>query len=139
MTFVDTNVFLRALTRDDPVRADATEAFIRKLADGSARATTSEIVIAEIVYILSSSRWFQMPAPQVAALLEPLFSLTGLQIQGKERIKHALDLYAAYPFLDFEDALIIVHLEQSGSDELMSYDRHFDRVPGVQRIEPSPL
>ena len=77
-----------------------------------------------------------MPAPEIAALLEPVFSLTGLQIQGKERIRHALGLYAAYPFLDFEDALIVAHLERSGSDELMSYDRHFDRVPGVQRIEP---
>lgn len=77
-----------------------------------------------------------MPAPEVAARLEPVFSLPGLHIQGKERIKHALDLYAAYPFLDFEDALIIAHLERSGSEELMSYDRHFDRVPGVHRIEP---
>ena len=136
MTFVDTNIFLRLLTRDDPPRTAACEAFFNQLEEGSLTATTTEIVVAEIVYILSSSRWFRLPAQEIIERLRPLIALSNLRIPGKETIQRALNIYAAYPFLDFEDALIIAHLGRSGSEDLMSYDRHFDRVPGIQRIEP---
>jgi predicted nucleic acid-binding protein len=136
VTFVDANIFLRVLTRDDPPRTEACEAFFDKLEEGSLSANTTEIVVAEVVYILSSSRWFRMPAHEITDLLRPIIALSSLRIPGKETIQRALNIYADYPFLDFEDALIIAHLERSGSEDLMSYDRHFDRVPGVHRIEP---
>lgn len=47
-----------------------------------------------------------------------------------------LDIYSSYPFLDFEDALAIAHMERQGIKELWSYDRDFDRIPEVKRVEP---
>ena len=49
---------------------------------------------------------------------------------------HTLDLYASSPFLDFEDALAIAHMARRGVTEIVSYDRDFDRIAGLRRVEP---
>jgi predicted nucleic acid-binding protein len=48
----------------------------------------------------------------------------------------ALDLYFSHPFFDFEDALAISHMERSKITEIVSYDRDFGRISGIQRSEP---
>lgn len=37
--------------------------------------------------------------------------------------------------LDFGDALLVAAMRQSGSQELYSYDRHFDRIVAIRRRE----
>jgi len=34
------------------------------------------------------------------------------------------------------DALIAVEMLRAGREEIYSYDRDFDRVPGMRRVEP---
>lgn len=41
----------------------------------------------------------------------------------------------SYP-LDFEDALIVAHMERQGIAKLISYDRGLDQVAGIRRLEP---
>ena len=48
----------------------------------------------------------------------------------------ALDIFAARPSLDFEDALSVAYMQNEGIAELYSYDRDFDRISGITRIEP---
>ena len=38
--------------------------------------------------------------------------------------------------MDFEDALIVAHMERQAVRVLYSYDRDFDQVQGVNRQEP---
>jgi predicted nucleic acid-binding protein len=38
--------------------------------------------------------------------------------------------------MEFEDALMVAHMERQAISELYSYDRDFDQVPGVNRQEP---
>lgn len=47
----------------------------------------------------------------------------------------ALELYAAHD-LDFEDALAVAHMERQDIAEIYSYDRDFDGVAQVGRLEP---
>jgi predicted nucleic acid-binding protein len=44
-------------------------------------------------------------------------------------------MYVAYE-IDFEDALIVAHMEQQAIRDVYSYERDFDEVPGVNRQEP---
>jgi predicted nucleic acid-binding protein len=138
VNFLDTNVFVRYIAGDDEIKTHACGAFFRRLTEGSEIAMTSEAIVAEVVFVLSSKRLYALPASEITARLRPLVSITSLRIQGKERVIRALAVYAERPFLGFEDALIVAHLEGSASAQVVSYDRHFDRVPGVQRIEPPP-
>ena len=66
-----------------------------------------------------------------------MLGLPGLKLAHKHSFFRALDLYAEHPFLDFEDALQASHMERLGVQQILSYDTHFDRLPGITRLEPS--
>ena len=53
MQFVDANLFIRFLTRDDPEKAQACFELFQKAKKREILLTTSESVIAEVVYVLS--------------------------------------------------------------------------------------
>ncbi len=137
MMFLDTNVFIRYLTRDDEQKAQACFALFRELENGDNVATTSETIIAEVVYVLSSRSLYNLRADEIRLRLLPILGLRGLRFSGKSLCLRALEIYESYPALDFEDALIVALMEHDDIDELVSYDRGFDRVPSVQRIEPT--
>jgi predicted nucleic acid-binding protein len=135
MPFVDTNVFLRYLTKDDPDKAQACFDLFKRAEANQVTLTATETVIAEVVYVLSSKRTYNLPRDQVRARLYPLLTLRGLQLPQRRTVLWALDLYVAYE-IDFEDAVIVAHMERQAIRELYSYDRDFDEVPGVKRQEP---
>ncbi|MCU0504131.1 MAG: type II toxin-antitoxin system VapC family toxin [Anaerolineae bacterium] len=135
MRFVDTNVFIRHLTRDDPVKAQACYQLFLGAQRSEVVLTTSEAVVAEVVYVLSSKQLYNLPREQIRALLYPLLSLRGLKLTGREVYLRALDVYAASA-LDFEDALAVAHMERHHLTEIYSYDGHFDKVAGLTRLEP---
>ena len=138
MRFLDTNIIIRFLTRDDPVKSADCHALFQRLASGAESVTTSEVIIAEVVYVLSSRSQYGLTNADIRGRLLPLLAARGLRLPQKRVCLRALDLYAAHPFLDYEDALTIAHMEQEGITELYSYDGDFDRVAGVQRVEPQP-
>lgn len=136
MQFLDTNVFLRYLTRDDEAKASRCFAFFQQLKSGAAEATTSEVIIAEVVYVLSARNHYHLAPAEIRDRLLPMISVKGLTLPSKRRVLRALDLSVDYPFLDFEDALTVAEMDQHGIRELISYDRDFDRIPGITRVEP---
>jgi predicted nucleic acid-binding protein len=135
MPFVDTNIFLRYLTKDDPDKAQACFDLFKRANANQVTLTATETVIAEVVYVLSSKRTYNLPRDEIRARLYPLISLQGLRLPQRRTVLRALDLYVAYE-IDFEDALIVAHMERQTIRDLYSYDRDFDQVPGVNRQEP---
>ena len=135
MPFVDTNIFLRYLTKDDPDKAQACFELFKRAEANQITLTATETVIAEVVYVLSSKRTYNLPRDQIRTRLYPLISLQGLRLPQRRKVLRAFDLYVAYE-IDFEDALIVAHMERGVIRELYSYDRDFDQVPGVNRQEP---
>jgi len=41
--------------------------------------------------------------------------------------------------LDFDDALVISCMKANNIRDLISFDRHFDKVKGIRRIEPGDV
>jgi predicted nucleic acid-binding protein len=134
--FLDANVFIRVLTKDDPIKAAASLALFERLRAGDDEAVACEAVIAEVVYVLTSLVTYRLSHEEVRNQFKPLLELRGLRIDHKTSYLRALDLYASAPHLDIEDAIIVAHMEREGWTELVSYDRDFDRVSGPVRIEP---
>jgi len=135
MQFIDANVFIRHLTRDDPEKAQACFDLLQRAERREITLTTSESVITEVVYVLSSKQIYNLPREQIRALLYPLLSLPGLNLPHRGMYLRALDLYATYR-IDFEDAIIVAQMERQKITELYSYDRDFDDVAGITRLEP---
>jgi len=135
MRFVDTNIFIRHLTRDDPEKAQACYQLFLSAQRNEVALTTSEAVIAEVVYVLSSEQLYNLSREQIRALLYPLLTLRGFKLSGREVYLRALDVYASSD-LDFEDAIAVARMERHQLSEIYSYDRHFDQMSGLTRLEP---
>lgn len=137
MYFVDTNIFIRYLTKDDPQKAEACLSLFERAKRNEVALITSESVIAEVVYILSSRNLYKLSRQEIRVRLYPIFSLAGFKLTHRRQILRALDLYSQNN-IDFEDAMSIAIMERQGIGEIYSYDEDFDRVKGsnITRIEP---
>ena len=109
MIFLDTNVILRYLTRDDPAKAERCLALFQKADRREIELTASEAIIAEVVYVLSSPRLYNLPRERIRDLLWPIIAMRGLKLPSRSLYQEALALYAAYK-IDFEDALAVAHM-----------------------------
>lgn len=98
--------------------------------------TTTEAVIAEVVYVLSSKRLYDVPRPTICQRLNAILDLQGLRLRNKSVYRRALGLYATIP-VDFVDCLVATRMEQAAIARVVSFDTHFDRLPGITRVEPS--
>ena len=137
MRYLDTNIIIRYLTRDDETKAAACYRLFERVSNGREELTTTVATIAEATYVLSSQRGpYRLQPDEIAARLHPIVSLRGLVMPDKRACIRALDLYAQYPFLDFADSLGVAHMEAKGITDLLSYDKDLDRLPEVARVEP---
>lgn len=132
--FVDTNIFLRYLTKD-PQRYKACLALFQQAERNEVNLTTSEAVIAEVVFVLSSRKHYNLERPQIQVAISRLLLLPGLKTPNRNVHLRALALYVQHA-LDFEDCLSVAHMEQGSVGRIYSYDRGFDGVEGVERVEP---
>jgi uncharacterized protein len=135
MDFVDANIFLRYLTKDSPSAAQKCFELFQRVQRKEIQLVTSESVLAEVVYVLSSSRLYNQPRQNIRTLLLPLINLNGLKITNRKLVIRALELYTTTN-LDFEDALSVAHMESKRIKTIFSYDQHFDRISDIQRVEP---
>lgn len=139
--FLDTNIILRYVTQADPSQphlvqqAQQARAILSQVETGSITVITSEGVIIEAVQVLSSKVLYNLPRQDIQRHLTNILRLRGLKIANKRTYLRALDLYAGHSFLDFVDALNIAHMERAKTGAILSFDRDFDRIPGVTRQE----
>jgi predicted nucleic-acid-binding protein len=93
MRFIDTNIIIRYLTKDDPVKATACHRLMQAIASGQEQVETTESVIAEVVYILSSSKHYNLSHDDVVTNLAPVVQLRGLTVPRKRILLRSLALY----------------------------------------------
>ena len=133
--FVDTNIILRYLTDEYPDKAQACYALFKKAQENKIILVTSESVIAEAVFVLASKKHYHRTPEEIKNGLSPILLLQGLKLEHRQTIIWALDLYCVYK-MDFEDCLALAHMERQQLEEIYSYDKDFDQVADVKRIEP---
>ena len=133
--FLDANIFLRHLLNDHPDQSPKCLALFEAIENGTARGWTTDMVIAEIVWVLSGPS-YSVRRETIAGWLLDLVYLPNLKVEHRNRLAHALHLYTSTPmdFIDAYNAAFI--LRRYGPTKLYSFDEHFDRVPDLTRIEP---
>ena len=134
-SYVDTDIIIRLVTGDDPLKQQAAHALFRQVQAGTLTLHAPATVIADAVYVLSSPRLYRRTRAQVRADLVPLLRLPGFRVQAPRLLLRALDIYAATN-LGFADAMIVATMEQADAWTVYSYDHDFDRIPGITRQEP---
>lgn len=128
--FVDTNVFLRFLTNDDPVKAKRAETLFRQAIKGQIQLITGLLVMAEIVWTLES--FYHLTKTDIASKVETILNTPNLLCPQAEIIVMALDLYVQEN-IDFIDAFHAHDLQTQGLSQIATYDhKHFKRVPWLE-------
>lgn len=137
---IDTNIFIRHLTGDDPVKSPQCFEIIKKLASGEIEARICEAVICEICYVLSSKALgYKLTHREIRDRLSPLITLKGLILNDKVLYLNALNVFAENNHLDFEDALNISYMHYEDIKTIISYDSDFDSIQEVDRQEPAQV
>jgi predicted nucleic acid-binding protein len=128
VTLVDSNVFMYAAGREHPHRKPAT-AFLEKVAAGSVEAIIDVEVLQEILHRYRAlGRWEE--GRQVYDAARTVFpSAVAITDEIVDRARRLLD---EFPGLAARDAVVLTH----GLDSICSFDRDFDAVRGLRRIEP---
>ena len=133
LPFLDTNILLRHLLQDHPEQSPRATACLARIELGEIKVRTADSVVFETVFTLQ--RQYGHPKAAVRDNLLPLLELPGIVLPGKRRLRNVFDLYVERN-LSFIDAYHVVLMQRLGLDHIVSFDRQFDRVPGVTRVEP---
>jgi predicted nucleic acid-binding protein len=131
--FVDTNIFLRYLTKDDPSKYEKCREMFKRAMKGEIAIATSGMVIAELVWTLLS--YYKVPKAEVVEKVSVIVGTKNLSIPEKHMVADALVLYARKN-IDFIDAYNAVFMRYHGLREIFSYDEDFELMEDIQRREP---
>src|SRR4030042_930211 len=130
--FIDTNIFLRYLTKDDPLKYDKCRKIFKKTIEGNVELVTSGIVIAELIWTLLS--YYKVQKADVIEKISIIVNTDNLYIPDKDIITDALVLFGRKN-IDYIDAYNAVFMKRYGFEKIYSYDEDFDAVEGIKRVE----
>ena len=131
--FVDTNVFLRYLAKDDLAKYERCREMFKKALEGEIVVSTSGMVIAELIWTLLS--YYKVPKAEVIEKVSVIVGTENIFIPDKDVLADALVLYARKN-IDFIDAYNTVFMRYHGLREIYSYDEDFETIEDIERKEP---
>lgn len=94
---------------------------------------TADTVVFETVVTLQTH--YRHRRSEIRDALLPLIELPGVILPRKRRWRQALDLYVSTK-LSLADAFHAALMTDLGLDTIITFDRDFDMVPGIVRVEP---
>lgn len=133
--FVDTDILIRYLTGDDAKKQAAAAALFDQVSNGELVLMAPDTVISDAVFVLSSSKLYNLPRTQVRDLLVALLRNPNFKVQNHSLLVKSLVLYADCN-VDFGDVVLIVSMQHSKSTIQYSFDHDFDQFNRIERREP---
>ncbi|OKY75985.1 MAG: hypothetical protein BM485_06530 [Desulfobulbaceae bacterium DB1] len=132
--FLDANVFIRYLTNDDPAKADRVEKLLESAAGGKERLLTTELVLAEVVWVLES--FYKLENSAIGPMIKAILATPGIEVINATLVEKAIEYYMAQN-IDFIDGYIVATMQRHQVSEIFSYDKkHLTRITAIQRREP---
>ena len=132
MAAADTNIVLRLLLEDDDAQTRAARAFLQ----AKAPLFVSHVVLAEVVWVLSSVHRFGRR--DLSGFIEMLLATTGFAQEDALAVKDALDTFRSSK-ADFSDCLVLAIARRAGALPLGTFDRNLGRLEGAKRVGPKTL
>ena len=127
---------MRAITDDDLIQSPAAAELFVRIGIGEIDAMISMTVIFETVFVLESN--YRLDRQAIARAVKAIARAPGIQFLNDEArfIESTLAFYLAHPQLSFADCYHAALSLDFCSGEIYTYDRDFNRVAGVTRLEP---
>jgi predicted nucleic acid-binding protein len=130
---LDTNVLLRHLLQDHSEHSPRATALVQRVENGELEVQLTELVLLETVFTLQRHK--RVARDAIRQEVGRLLSLPGLLLPGKNRWYAILDGYALGG-LSFVDSYLLEMMKRHNTTEIISFDRGFDNITAVTRIEP---
>ena len=131
MIFVDSNVPMYLVGNPHPNR-DRVEQTLARLASEQERLVTGVEVYQEILH-----RYAAIGRPeQINRAFRRLDDIVvDVLTFGRQEIREAREILQSVPGISARDALHVAVMRSAGITQILSYDRGFDAVPGIERLE----
>lgn len=131
IAYVPTNVLVRFIVGQPPDLYEKSVALMKAVEEGDVTLRVDEIIAAEVVWVLKSV--YKFTAQEIATAFLGILSQDGVVVS--DVVISALALFGSQG-ISFGDALLAARMQQSGVARVFSFDKHFDRIPGIRRLEP---
>jgi predicted nucleic acid-binding protein len=131
--FLDANILMYAAGGPHPLR-DYCRAALEIAVDRRVRLITDTEVLLEILY-----RYFALKRPDAARAVYTSATRLCEEVLpvAESHTARALEIVSKQPQLTPRDAIHIATMEARGPRRLLSTDRDFDNVQGIQRVDPA--
>ncbi|MGO9158436.1 type II toxin-antitoxin system VapC family toxin [Mycobacterium sp.] len=130
MIFVDTNIPMYLVGASLPHKRDARRLLEFALSAGERLVTDAE-VLQEICHRYVAINRRDAIQPAFDAILRVVDDVLPI---GRIDVEHAKDNLSRYPGLSARDALHVAVMARHHISQLMSFDRGFDSLPGINRL-----
>ena len=130
--FIDVNIFMYAAGSSHP-HQEPSKRLLERIGHGDLEAVSDTETLQELLYRF----WHLKQVSHGVALVHQVVRIvpTLLPIE-KADVVLAARLLTAHAGLEPRDAIHAAAMLNRGITHLYSYDRHFDAIPGLTRLEP---
>lgn len=129
---IDANIFLEVLL--DQKKSEACKDLLRTIQTGKKKAFISSFTIDTIIIAMNRNK---VSVKKIHIFLESLKKFRGLTLYNVNFSDRVLAVKFIKKYkLDYEDAITLQSALSSGSQEIVSFDKHFDKINEVKRVVP---
>ena len=132
---VDANIFLEVELGQE--KADVCEGILRKFYLGEMEGILVDFAIDTIIIVMENygKNW-----SEIRKFLSSLLGYKGLRIYFSSLLDRIMATsHMKNHNLDFDDALTLQVMKENKIENIISYDKDFDKIPHVKRIQPESL
>jgi len=129
--FLETSIFIRYFTQDDNQKYDNCLDLIKSIQQGEFLPYTSNIVITEIIFVLS--RVYKFPKEKVIRVLSDVLNIRNITLLEETDTKEALQHFKKYN-IKYTNCLIAAQVPTGVT--LVTYDRDFKKIPSISAKTP---
>lgn len=130
MILIDSNVPMYLVGAEHPHKVDARRLLERTVAE-SRRLVTDAEVLQEILHRYVAINRRDAIHPCFEVVLEVVDEVLPVDL---EIVQKAREIVISHPDLTARDAVHLAVMRHHGIERILSFDRHFDGLPGVHRI-----
>ena len=132
--FIETSVFMRFLTADDAQKFKDCVVLFEKVEQGKIRPYVSNIVILEILFLLT--KLYKFPKAKVLADIGKILNLRNLTLIEKTDTRTALKMFDEYN-IKYADCLIAGQIPKQTT--LLTYDEDFKKLKDLKTASPTQV
>lgn len=133
MIFLDSNIFLRYFLKENELVFRRLEKLFSEIISGNIIGVANAMIIAEVVWVLSRS--YKWNKEKICDNIEFILITPNIRFKDKAILVNAVNVYKEKN-IGFIDAYNYSYMQYYGVNKIYSFDRDFDKLKDVKRLEP---